>query len=161
MGGCCALPGSSATAMMDPVIAATAAGRSLMRVIASCDADYARCLGTRKGGAAYAGRGTYQGRLHAVRAEAVSGGLRAPFPCGTIGAMPLFEYQCRECERPFESFVTADRKPVCPGCGSENLQKLLSRPGMVGASTASADACEMPAPMCGAQGGRCGCQMAS
>ena len=73
--------------------------------------------------------------------------------------MPLFEFQCRECEKPFETFVTADRKPACPACGSEDLLKMLSRLGMVGASTASAaESCAMPAPMCGAQGGRCGCQ---
>lgn len=71
--------------------------------------------------------------------------------------MPLFEFQCAACERQFESFVTADRKPVCPACGGERLQKLLSRPGMVGAAGSTADACGMPAPMCGAQGGRCGC----
>jgi putative FmdB family regulatory protein len=71
--------------------------------------------------------------------------------------MPLFEYQCRDCERPFESFVTADRKPACPACGSENLLKMISRLGMVGASASASEACNMPAPMCGAQGGRCGC----
>ena len=71
--------------------------------------------------------------------------------------MPLFEFQCRECERAFETFVTAERKAACPACGSENLEKMLSRLGMVGASGSPAVACEMPAPMCGAQGGRCGC----
>ena len=72
--------------------------------------------------------------------------------------MPLFEFQCRECETPFEAFVTAERKPACTACGSENLQKMLSRLGMVGAGNASAaEGCAMPAPMCGAQGGRCGC----
>ena len=71
--------------------------------------------------------------------------------------MPLYEYQCRECERLFESFVTGDRKPACPACGSGNLMKMLSRLGMVGASASTAEACNMPAPMCGAQGGRCGC----
>lgn len=71
--------------------------------------------------------------------------------------MPLFEYQCRACDRPFEAFVTSDRKAACPNCGSENLLKMLSRLGMVGASESRADACGVPAPMCGAQGGRCGC----
>ena len=71
--------------------------------------------------------------------------------------MPLFEFQCRECERPFEAFVTTDRRPACPACGSDKLEKMLSRLGMVGASGSSAEACDMPAPMCGAQGGRCGC----
>jgi putative FmdB family regulatory protein len=73
--------------------------------------------------------------------------------------MPLYEYLCRDCNKPFEAFVTADRTPSCPACSGANLAKLLSRPGMVGAAAArsSGDACGMPAPMCGAQGGRCGC----
>ena len=71
--------------------------------------------------------------------------------------MPLFEYLCRDCEKPFEAFVTADRKPECPACHGENLSKLLSRLGMVGASASQPGSCAAPAPMCGAQGGRCGC----
>jgi putative FmdB family regulatory protein len=72
--------------------------------------------------------------------------------------MPIFEYQCRDCDRPFELFVTADRKPACPSCGSANLLKLLSTPGMVGASASvGAEDCAAPAAMCGARGGRCGC----
>jgi putative FmdB family regulatory protein len=74
--------------------------------------------------------------------------------------MPLYEYQCRDCEKPFEAFVTADRRAACPSCGSEDLAKLLSRPGMVGVSESRAEACAAPAPrgpMCGAQGGACGC----
>jgi putative FmdB family regulatory protein len=74
--------------------------------------------------------------------------------------MPLYEYMCRDCAKPFEAFVTAQRTPSCPVCSGENLAKLLSSPGMVGVSAGRADAssCDMPAPMCGAQGGRCGCQ---
>jgi putative FmdB family regulatory protein len=73
--------------------------------------------------------------------------------------MPLFEFQCRDCEKPFETFVTAERIPACPACGGANLLKLLSRLGMVGAgaSRTEAAACDAPAPFCGAQGGRCGC----
>jgi putative FmdB family regulatory protein len=70
--------------------------------------------------------------------------------------MPLFEYECRDCGRPFEAFVTADRTPHCPACQGENLAKLLSSPGMVGVAPARSDGCAMPsAPTCG--GGRCGC----
>jgi putative FmdB family regulatory protein len=73
--------------------------------------------------------------------------------------MPLFEYMCRDCAKPFEAFVTAQRTPSCPACHGENLAKLLSSPGMVGAAAGRSDAssCAVPAPMCGAQGGRCGC----
>jgi putative FmdB family regulatory protein len=71
--------------------------------------------------------------------------------------MPLFEYECRDCGRPFEACVTADRTPACPACESTNLTKLLSRLGMVGAAAAPRMVgCERPsAAMCG--GGRCGC----
>jgi putative FmdB family regulatory protein len=74
--------------------------------------------------------------------------------------MPIFEYQCRDCEKPFEAFVTAERTPECPACHGANLAKLLSRPGMVGASSSASpgagEACGMPAmPGCGTGG--CGC----
>jgi putative FmdB family regulatory protein len=71
--------------------------------------------------------------------------------------MPLFEYECRDCGRPFEAFVTADRAPHCPACQGQNLAKLLSSPGMVGAASARSESCAMPsAPTCG--GGQCGCR---
>jgi putative FmdB family regulatory protein len=40
--------------------------------------------------------------------------------------MPLFEYVCRDCRRPFEAFVTADRVPECPSCHGRSLEKQLS-----------------------------------
>lgn len=68
--------------------------------------------------------------------------------------MPLFEYECRDCGRHFEAFVTKDRRPECPACQGHELQKRLSRPGMVG----SAGRPETEAiPACRAQGGHCGC----
>jgi putative FmdB family regulatory protein len=70
--------------------------------------------------------------------------------------MPLYEYLCQDCAKPFELFVTADRKPHCPACQGANLAKLLSRPGMVGTASAKPEGCAMPsAPTCG--GGACGC----
>lgn len=70
--------------------------------------------------------------------------------------MPLFEYQCQDCRKPFEAFVTADRAPACPACHGTNLAKLLSSPGMVGVASARSEGCAMPyAPSCG--GGGCGC----
>jgi putative FmdB family regulatory protein len=68
--------------------------------------------------------------------------------------MPLFEYECRGCGRQFEAFVTADRGPVCPACHGDDLNKLLSSPGMVG----TAGRVETEAiPACRAQGGQCAC----
>ncbi len=70
--------------------------------------------------------------------------------------MPLFEYECRDCGKPFEAFVTAERVPECPACHGSNLAKLLSSPGMVGVASARGESCAMPAaPACG--DGRCGC----
>jgi putative FmdB family regulatory protein len=69
--------------------------------------------------------------------------------------MPLFEYACRGCGRQFEAFVTG----VCPtcldgACEGDDLQKLLSSPGMVG--TAGRKETEA-IPACRSQGGQCGC----
>lgn len=40
--------------------------------------------------------------------------------------MPIFEYICRDCHHQFETLVTADRRPVCPTCQSQQLDKQLS-----------------------------------
>jgi putative FmdB family regulatory protein len=75
--------------------------------------------------------------------------------------MPIFEYLCRDCGREFETFVTGDRKPACPACQGANLGKLLSRPGMVGASDRPASAAEPAFGGCGAGGASCACRTAS
>jgi putative FmdB family regulatory protein len=46
--------------------------------------------------------------------------------------MPLFEYECTDCGRRFEAFVTSSRKAVCPSCKGERLEKLVSRLGRIG-----------------------------
>jgi putative FmdB family regulatory protein len=71
--------------------------------------------------------------------------------------MPIFEYLCQDCGREFETFVTGDRKPACPGCQGANLGKLLSRPGMVGASERSQPA-QQSFGGCGAGGAGCACR---
>lgn len=48
--------------------------------------------------------------------------------------MPLFEYECRKCGSFFEALVLGSRKPVCPKCKSDDLEKRVSRVGMSGAS---------------------------
>lgn len=42
--------------------------------------------------------------------------------------MPLYEYLCRDCEKPSELLIRGDESPVCPECGGERLMKLLSVP---------------------------------
>ena len=73
--------------------------------------------------------------------------------------MPIFEYQCQDCRREFETFVTGDRKPACPACQGANLDKLLSRPGMVGAGEPSrSSASQASFDGCGAGGAGCACR---
>ncbi len=41
--------------------------------------------------------------------------------------MPIFEYQCADCERRFELLVLrSSERAKCPDCRSEKLTKLLS-----------------------------------
>jgi putative FmdB family regulatory protein len=40
--------------------------------------------------------------------------------------MPLYEYVCSDCNKPFETLVTSERRPACPACRGTNLQKQLS-----------------------------------
>ncbi len=46
------------------------------------------------------------------------------------GKMPIYEYQCLTCEREFQRLVLKreeEEVPRCPGCGSHDLKKLVSR----------------------------------
>jgi len=67
--------------------------------------------------------------------------------------MPLYEYQCRDCEAQAELLVQGDQQPKCPTCGSENLTKLLS---VVAAPARDPSAGQSPQPArpCGPG---CGC----
>lgn len=71
--------------------------------------------------------------------------------------MPIFEYECRDCGREFEAFVTAERQPSCPACQGVNLAKHLSSPGMVGAGNGKAASMPSTGP-CGAGGAACACR---
>ena len=44
--------------------------------------------------------------------------------------MPLFEYKCRKCSHEFEALVVGSRRPVCPKCKSDDLEKKVSSFGM-------------------------------
>lgn len=41
--------------------------------------------------------------------------------------MPLYEYRCTLCERPFERYArTFHDQPDCPSCGATDVTRLLS-----------------------------------
>ena len=42
--------------------------------------------------------------------------------------MPIYEYTCRKCGRPFEVLVLQGEKgkPSCPACKSRDLEKMIS-----------------------------------
>jgi putative FmdB family regulatory protein len=46
--------------------------------------------------------------------------------------MPIYEYACRACGRQFEHLLlpAAKTDPVCPDCGSRDLEKLMSAAAM-------------------------------
>jgi putative FmdB family regulatory protein len=72
--------------------------------------------------------------------------------------MPIFEYVCRDCHRPFEALVTADRRPVCPSCKSESLDKQLSVFAVSTRSTTTSSAVA-PCGTCGDVRGPGACSM--
>ncbi len=41
--------------------------------------------------------------------------------------MPLYGYHCTGCDKDVELLVGFGDMPVCPSCGSEALERLLSR----------------------------------
>jgi putative FmdB family regulatory protein len=47
--------------------------------------------------------------------------------------MPIYEYRCKACEAQFSHFfrtvkaAEASDAPACPGCGSSDVQRLVSR----------------------------------
>lgn len=49
--------------------------------------------------------------------------------------MPIFEYQCNNCNKIFETLVLGGDSPACPQCQSEDLAKQLSMCGFVSKSS--------------------------
>jgi putative FmdB family regulatory protein len=63
--------------------------------------------------------------------------------------MPLYEFTCEKCGATFEELLGAgldDRGVTCPECGSEDIEKLVSRFASAGA----------PASKGGSGAGSCG-----
>ena len=67
--------------------------------------------------------------------------------------MPLYEYQCKDCDRDVEVLVRSEsEQPECPECGGARLVKLLSvcaSPSTGGGPASS--------PSKGSCGGGCAC----
>ncbi len=73
--------------------------------------------------------------------------------------MPLFEYVCQACGKPFEALLksSASRPAGCPACGSKKIARQLSTFAAV-ASSSSAPACASgacPSGACGPSSGGC------
>jgi len=61
--------------------------------------------------------------------------------------MPLYEYQCQDCQESFEKIVRfseADLLPPCPNCGSKDTRKKISAAAALGGASG------------GSSGGSCG-----
>lgn len=42
--------------------------------------------------------------------------------------MPIYDYHCHQCGKDFELLINRSTVPACPECGSQSLEKRLSRP---------------------------------
>ena len=48
--------------------------------------------------------------------------------------MPIYEFRCRECGKVSDFILNGSsdgKKPACLGCGSRNLEKLISTPSLM------------------------------
>ena len=48
--------------------------------------------------------------------------------------MPLYSYHCKKCDKDAELLVRSTETPVCPACGAQGLERLMSRPSAQGKS---------------------------
>jgi putative FmdB family regulatory protein len=74
--------------------------------------------------------------------------------------MPVYQYQCRNCESTFEQrrpFNQSSDPADCPTCGSDHTRKLLAAVRFIsnGGSAGPMAADSIPVSMSG--GGGCGC----
>jgi len=67
--------------------------------------------------------------------------------------MPIYEYACSQCGKPFEELILrkSDEDDVrCPKCRSRKVERLLSRPAA--ARMGDGGGSSVPAPACGPVG---------
>ncbi len=67
--------------------------------------------------------------------------------------MPLYEYQCTQCQAAFELLIRGEQQPMCPECHSRKLDKRLSVPAAHTSTASDLPVCDRPGP-CGM--GNCG-----
>ncbi|MCA9967263.1 MAG: zinc ribbon domain-containing protein [Anaerolineales bacterium] len=63
--------------------------------------------------------------------------------------MPMYQYQCRSCEQPFEKRLSMSRASDpqdCPACGSADTRKRLGAIALGGLSSSVSMAAPQPAP---------------
>ena len=60
--------------------------------------------------------------------------------------MPIYEFECSDCNEQYEHLQRADEKPVCPKCGSKSSEKVFSMFSK-GASS-NLPSCEGSVPTC-------------
>ena len=67
--------------------------------------------------------------------------------------MPIFEYICKDCNKPFEALIMGSRKAACPSCHGRNLAQQLSvfAPGAARTYTSNGATVE-----CGSNPSTCG-----
>jgi putative FmdB family regulatory protein len=63
--------------------------------------------------------------------------------------MPIFAYECRDCDTEFQTLVRSNEDPACPSCGQQNLEKLLSLIASPNKGGEDAGACASGGPICG------------
>lgn len=65
--------------------------------------------------------------------------------------MPMYEYACKKCDHTFETLVFGDEAIACPECENEDLERLLSLPGLAQVAPSSGGGCgDVSLPPCGA-----------
>ncbi len=57
--------------------------------------------------------------------------------------MPLFEFDCQQCDSRFELLIRDGESPACPQCQSQSLEKLFSTPA-AHTGRSLAQPCDLP-----------------